>query len=238
MSNAQHHEDEKQWENVAPLLDAALADLSAKDRRAIMLRFFDGCSLDEVAAATGVSVHAAKQRVYRATLRMRRFLLSRGVNITASTLGPLILRHAVHAAPAHVVVAASSAALLAKASVCASLFGANGLLGPLTAFKSKTAAALLAIVLSTAIAVTTYTLTRASASLAAPRAAAPVTAPTDPQRHLLALRQALTGVSIGSTRNLPAFDTWITTSERSRTQRSKSFRATSGAARRWTLRSN
>ena len=51
------------WVQIAPLLDAALAELGERDHNAIVLRFFEGKSLGEVGRALGGSADAAKMRV-------------------------------------------------------------------------------------------------------------------------------------------------------------------------------
>lgn len=105
---------ESSWTQMAPHLDAALASLNAQDRRAITLRYFEQMSLKEVAQATGVSLDAARQRVHRATIRLRRFFLRHGVEVSVSAIGPAIAQHAIHAAPAALSGAVSATALAAK----------------------------------------------------------------------------------------------------------------------------
>ena len=56
---------------VAPLLDDALSRLSAVDRSAIALRYLEGRTVAEVAAALGISNDAAEKRVSRALGRLR-----------------------------------------------------------------------------------------------------------------------------------------------------------------------
>ena len=53
------------WPQIAPLLDAAMAGLTERDYHAVVLRFFDGKIMKEVAAALGASEDAAKMRVHR-----------------------------------------------------------------------------------------------------------------------------------------------------------------------------
>lgn len=106
--------DESPWAQMAPHLDAALASLNAQDRRAIALRYFQQMSLKEVAAATGVSMDAARQRVHRATERLRAFFARAGVDVQLSAIGPAILQHAIHTAPAGLGHAVAVAALSAK----------------------------------------------------------------------------------------------------------------------------
>lgn len=121
--------EESHWKELAPHLDAALASLSAADRRAITLRYFEQMSLREVAEATGVSLDAARQRVHRATVRMRAFFAIHGVNIPASAVGPAILAYGVHAAPAGLAAAATAAALAAKSATAGALGAAKGFFG-------------------------------------------------------------------------------------------------------------
>src|SRR5687768_15521725 len=60
---------ESSWEEVRPVLDAAMLVLCEKDRRAVALRYFEGRSFEEVGAAMGATREAAKQRVFRAIER-------------------------------------------------------------------------------------------------------------------------------------------------------------------------
>jgi RNA polymerase sigma factor (sigma-70 family) len=114
------------WEAMAPHLDAALASLSTRDRRAIMLRYFEDRSVKEVGAALGISLDAAKQCVHRATLRLRSYFATRGAAVPAAAIGPAILAHATHAAPAGLAASAASAAIAAKASAVAAAIGGGG----------------------------------------------------------------------------------------------------------------
>src|SRR5258708_38639934 len=61
------------WERIAPLLEIAVAALNEKDRRAIVLRFYDGRSLREVGAALGASEDAARKRLNRGLENLQRF---------------------------------------------------------------------------------------------------------------------------------------------------------------------
>lgn len=49
----------------------ALRALGREDRLAVFLRYYEDMTLEEVAAVTGVSVSAARSRVYRALRKMR-----------------------------------------------------------------------------------------------------------------------------------------------------------------------
>ena len=54
------------WERIAPLLDAALGELSEADRDALLLRYFERKSAREMAQILGTSEDAAQKRVSRA----------------------------------------------------------------------------------------------------------------------------------------------------------------------------
>jgi RNA polymerase sigma factor (sigma-70 family) len=97
------------WPGIAPLLDDAVGELNESDRRAIVLRFYEGRSLREVGAALGASEDAAEKRVSRAVERLREFFAKRGVPAGASGLAFAIPANAVQAAPAGLAVTISTA---------------------------------------------------------------------------------------------------------------------------------
>jgi RNA polymerase sigma factor (sigma-70 family) len=103
------------WPHIAPLLDDAMAKLSAADRHAIVLRYFDGKSLGEVGAALGASEDAAKKRVTRAVEKLRGWFTKRGVTLTATVLTAAISANSVQAAP--MGLAATVTATAAKGAV-------------------------------------------------------------------------------------------------------------------------
>jgi hypothetical protein len=97
------------WEQIAPQLDAALAELTEPDRDALLLRYFERKSAREMAQVLGVSDEAAQKRVNRAVERLREFFAKRGVTVGASGLVLLISANAVQAAPVGLVVTISTA---------------------------------------------------------------------------------------------------------------------------------
>jgi uncharacterized protein (TIGR03435 family) len=111
MQNLQGGGEPDVWPQIAPLLDAAMAGLGEKDHHAIVLRFYDGKSMQEVGAALGASEDAAKKRVNRALEKLRRFFAKRGVVISAAVLMASISANSVQAAPAVLVKTATSLAL-------------------------------------------------------------------------------------------------------------------------------
>jgi RNA polymerase sigma factor (sigma-70 family) len=86
----QSHPDQDTWREIQPVLDDALADLSDKDREALLLRFYRALSVREVAATLGIATDAAQKRIDRATSRLRDKLARRGVK-TGTSLGAALL---------------------------------------------------------------------------------------------------------------------------------------------------
>ncbi len=88
-----------EWEWMAPKIDGAMARLSAADRDAILLRYWEGRSNREVGRRLGLSENAAEKRVSRALERLRGVLRYMGVEMSADMLAAA-LPCAVFPAPA------------------------------------------------------------------------------------------------------------------------------------------
>lgn len=91
--------DSRNWTEIAPALDTAMAKLGEKDHCAIVLRFFEGKDLKQIGAALGVSENAAKARVSRATDKLRKFFLRRGITLSAAAISAAISANSIQAAP-------------------------------------------------------------------------------------------------------------------------------------------
>ena len=87
------------WRQMAPLLEEAMLRRGQTDRDALVLRFFEGRSLNEVGAALGASEDAAKKRVNRAVEKLRKFFTKRGIILPAAVLTAAISANSVQAAP-------------------------------------------------------------------------------------------------------------------------------------------
>jgi RNA polymerase sigma factor (sigma-70 family) len=109
------------WPKIAPLLDDAVAALREKERRAIVLRFYEGRSLREVGMALGASEEAAKKRVGRALEKLRQSFAKRGVDSTTAAIAETISANSVLIAPAALAKTTTAAALVkgATASISA-----------------------------------------------------------------------------------------------------------------------
>lgn len=110
MSDLFSCEPDAPWEDIAPVLDDALADLNESDRDAVMLRYFERKSAREMAERFGMSEAAAQKRVSRAMERLREAFTRRGVTVGASGLAVVISTNAVHAAPVGLALTVSTSA--------------------------------------------------------------------------------------------------------------------------------
>jgi RNA polymerase sigma factor (sigma-70 family) len=143
------------WPGIAPLLDTAVANLNEKDRRAILLRFYEGRNLSEVGAALGASEDAAKKRVNRAVEKLQNFFLKRGITSTTAIITAAISANSVQAAPA--VLSKSITAVAMTKGVAASgstLTLINGAL-KLMAWTNMKTAVVVGVVIILAVGTTT-----------------------------------------------------------------------------------
>jgi len=85
---------DESWENIEPLLNQGLDNLVEKDRTAILLRFFRGLSMAEVAESLGTTEPAAKMRVGRAVEKLRTFFSQHGIACSAAALLVLLEENA------------------------------------------------------------------------------------------------------------------------------------------------
>src|SRR3984957_8057250 len=98
------------WEELAPLLDQAMAQLGETDRNAVVLRYFENKDSHDVGEALGINEAAAQKRVARAVEKMRKFCLKRGIVAPAIALTAVISANAVQAAPVAVITGTAAAA--------------------------------------------------------------------------------------------------------------------------------
>ena len=104
-----HHADS--WQEMQPVLEGALASFSAKDREALILRFYRSLTVREIAATLGIATDAAQKRIDRATDRLRSKLARRGFQTSSSLSAALLAGYATEAtaAPLSISLLASKA---------------------------------------------------------------------------------------------------------------------------------
>ena len=115
-STLQESNDDAAWNQLAPLLDEALARLEKKDREALVLRFLKGQNLREVASTMQTTEAAAQSRVHRALEKLRKSFARCGVNSTTATIAATISTHSIQAAPVALAKTVTAVAL-AKGAV-------------------------------------------------------------------------------------------------------------------------
>jgi RNA polymerase sigma factor (sigma-70 family) len=102
---------ELEWQQLRPLLDAAMHELKKVDRTAIVLRYFENLPFVEIGAQLGLNENAARMRVERALEKLRATLAQRGLATTA-TLAAVISAHAVQVAPAGLAATLTTTAIV------------------------------------------------------------------------------------------------------------------------------
>jgi len=116
------------WEQLAPLLDEAMASLGDSDRNALALRFFENQTAQEIGRQMNLNEEAAQKRVNRALEKLRKFFTKRGVSSTTAILARAISANSVHAAPAalakSVTLVAMTKGVAASASTLTLIKGA------------------------------------------------------------------------------------------------------------------
>src|SRR5215469_10384959 len=108
------------WPQIAPLLDDAMGGLNEKERTAIVLRFFEGKSFQEIGAAAGASENAVKKRVAYGLEKLRKSFGRHGVISTGAAIGSIISTNSVQAAPAGLANTISAVAAAKGAAASAS----------------------------------------------------------------------------------------------------------------------
>ena len=88
------------WRQISPLLDAAMEQLGASDRNAVVLRFFEDKSFREVGEALRASEGSAQKRVERALEKLRKFFARKGVVVPAAAFAATLSANSIQAAPA------------------------------------------------------------------------------------------------------------------------------------------
>jgi RNA polymerase sigma factor (sigma-70 family) len=133
-------ETDASWKEIAPHLDAALADLSEADRDALLLRYYENKSANHMAAILGISAEAAQKRVSRAVGRLRENFAKRGITAGVAGLVGVISANAVQVAPAGLAAIISTTVCAGPVSVLTKLLTMT------TIQKALAAAAVVALV--------------------------------------------------------------------------------------------
>jgi RNA polymerase sigma factor (sigma-70 family) len=119
---AMHHEqsggtDGINWVRLRAALDAAMDELPAVDRNAVLLRFFENRPFTEIGQTLRLSENTARMRVSRALERLELALERRGIRSTAGALGTFLSAEAGATVPAGLAQTVAGAALTATSAV-------------------------------------------------------------------------------------------------------------------------
>jgi len=99
------------WQDMGPLLEEAMSKLKTTDRDAIVLRFFENKSFQEVGTAMGLQERAAQKRVARGLEKLRAFFTKRGVVLSATVIAGAVSANSVQAAPVGLVKTIATSAI-------------------------------------------------------------------------------------------------------------------------------
>ena len=127
------------WSQMAPLLDDAMAGLSATDHDAIVLRFFEGKNMQEVGAGLGTNEVSARKRVSRAVEKLRAFFVRRGITLSAAVIAGAVSAHSVQAAPVGLAAPVIATAVKATSVTASTSTLLKGTLKLMAWTKAKTA---------------------------------------------------------------------------------------------------
>jgi RNA polymerase sigma factor (sigma-70 family) len=110
-STVSTEETQAAWQQLAPVLDDAMANLNERDRAAVVLRYFENRPWQEVAALLQVTEDAAQKRVMRALEKLRKVFAKRGVTLTGTLIASAMVGNSVQAAPVALVKTISAVAV-------------------------------------------------------------------------------------------------------------------------------
>ncbi|HEY5913786.1 MAG TPA: sigma-70 family RNA polymerase sigma factor [Verrucomicrobiae bacterium] len=99
------------WQQVAPGLDEALAQLGEVERNAVLLHYFQHKRLRDVGRTLGLSEDAAEKRIARAIDKLRRLLLKRHVALPVVIIPGLLMARGAQVPPPGLGGAVAAAAL-------------------------------------------------------------------------------------------------------------------------------
>jgi len=118
MESSLNQSEPEAWTQIAPLLGGAMEQLGQKDHDAVVLRFFEGKSFQEIGTAFGASENAAKKRVAYALEKLRKYFSKRDVILPVAVITAAISANSVQAAPA-VLAKTATAVAIAKGTMAA-----------------------------------------------------------------------------------------------------------------------
>jgi RNA polymerase sigma factor (sigma-70 family) len=139
-------EEEAAWEQLAPLLDGAMDELSEGDRSPLVLRYFENRPWREVAELMRVTEDAAQKRGTRALKKLRTVFAKRGVVLSTALIAGAVSANSVQAVPVGLATKISAAVFAGTAATATALFTATKTIAMTTMQKIAVSAALTATI--------------------------------------------------------------------------------------------
>lgn len=146
-TSRQNNSEDAVWEEIRPHLDEAISSLPEKTRQPVIMRFFEGRSVREIASAGGKSEEASRKELRRALERLSGILRRRGILTTGTALGVMLGTQNLFAPPVS-AAAVAAAALKAGPSLAASSALLSQTAIVMTTAKTVTATAAAAVILA------------------------------------------------------------------------------------------
>lgn len=126
------------WNQLAPHLDPAMAELGESDRAALILRYFENKSAREIAERLRLAEPAAQKRIGRALEKLRSIFAKRGVTLTVTAIASAVATNSVSAAPVGLSATVTATALHGAAVGGSTLALVKGVLKIMTWTKLRT----------------------------------------------------------------------------------------------------
>jgi RNA polymerase sigma factor (sigma-70 family) len=145
------------WEQLGPVLDEAMSELSESDYDALVMRFFQNQDLRSIGQALGVSDDSAQKRVSRALEKLRNQLGQRGIRSSAAALSIVLSANAVQSAPLSL-----SATIFAQTALSAAVVKSGAIGVANTLFMTTVQKTVIATVLVAAMGTGVYQARRAA----------------------------------------------------------------------------
>jgi RNA polymerase sigma factor (sigma-70 family) len=185
------------------LLDEALAELSSKERDAVLLRYYQDQSVQQVGQTLGISQNTATKRIGRAIERMREFLADKGLAISA----PALIEAFTHATrapmpPPEFIAQATSVAMGQSVASVVVQHLAEGVNHMIRIAKAKLVAAVVAVVLTAGGGIVTVNQLWAQSNASKPAAVVASNESATPKATLHALAAAARAADVEGMKKL------------------------------------
>lgn len=172
MQSALNEPSSAVWEQLAPLLDEAMASLGEIDRNVLALRYFENKTAREIASLLNLNEETAQKRANRALEKLHHYFSRRGISSTTAVIAGAISANSVQVAPVALPKTITALAVVKGATASTStLTTIQGALKLMAWTKTKTAIVAGVIILfaagTTTIAVKAITASRTRTALAA-----------------------------------------------------------------------